>query len=159
MPDQDINSLDPETYHRVVAPALQVAAEVAAGRGDPQLYNDMASMLALMALVAGLCECLRADGECDDGTQQALAQAPMGACVMVLQESALADAQINDCLWALSAAYAQLSEQGVIGSERRLVRDAWAHLHQDERVAARGVLGLAAAAVVAAVDDWEQARS
>lgn len=158
MPDQDIRSLDPQSYHRVVAPALQVAADTAASRGDPDLYNDMPSMLALMAMVHGLADCLRADRPTGEELQSALEQAPAGACVMVLQESDLDDAQVGDCLWALSAAYAQLSERAVIGPERGLVEDAWQHLQAGEREAAIGVLGLAAARLVAAIDDWEQRR-
>ncbi|HYW04726.1 MAG TPA: hypothetical protein VFA86_12375 [Gammaproteobacteria bacterium] len=158
MPEQDIHSLDPQTYHQVVAPALQVAADTAASRGDPDLYNDMASMLALVAMVHRLSDCLRAAEAPGEALQSALEQAPAGACVMVLQESGLDDAQVGDCLWALSTAYGQLTEQGVIGAERALVDDAWQHLRAGEREAAIGVLGLAAARVVAAIDGWEQRR-
>ena len=34
--------LTPAEYQLLAAPALQVAAEMAAQRGDPHLYNDMA---------------------------------------------------------------------------------------------------------------------
>ncbi|HYW92906.1 MAG TPA: hypothetical protein VFA95_10720 [Gammaproteobacteria bacterium] len=158
MAEQEIDSLDPQTYHRVVAPALQVAADTAASRGDPDLYNDMPSMLALMAMVHGLSDCLCAAESPDQTRQLALERAPAGACVMVLQESGLDEVQVADCLWALSAAYGQLVERGVIGPERGLVDDAWQHQHAGEREAAIGVLGLAAARVVAAIDQWERGR-
>ena len=50
-PAPQAGSLPAEPYHQIVSPALQVCAELAAVRGDPDLYNDMASMLALRTLI------------------------------------------------------------------------------------------------------------
>ena len=51
-----VDGLLPEEYQQVVAPALKAAADLAAARGDPYLFNDLPSMLALMILVKGLAD-------------------------------------------------------------------------------------------------------
>lgn len=156
MSDAERAGLSHEDYHRLVAPALKVCAELAAKRGDPVLYNDMPSMLALMALVGGLVECYREQR----GTAQpeTLARTPLAACWMVLRESSLAEAQVDDCLHALELAHDQLERAGVLGAERELVARAWRDLEAGEGERASGVLQLAAAQVAEAIDQWEAER-
>lgn len=159
MASSEIDSLPATEYHLIVSPALQVAAELAATRGDPDLYNDMASMLALMALVQGLADCyLRGQTNNAGAIQMAVEAAPVGACVMVLNRGELTQEQVNECVWALNAATRQLLESGVVGPERKLVEKAWMKLAEDDREEAGEWLKRAAAGIVSAIDQWEQSR-
>lgn len=145
--------LAPHDYNRLVAPALEVSAKLAASRGDPYLYNDMPCMLALMSLITGLVECYRTDGGA--APADTLARTPLAACWMVLHESDLSEAQVNDCLRALEAAHEQLTAAGVIGPERERIASAWHDFEQGESKRASGQLRLAASQVAQAVDAWE----
>ena len=49
-----VDGLLPEEYQQIVAPAMKAAADLAAARGDPYLFNDLPSMLTLMVLVLEL---------------------------------------------------------------------------------------------------------
>ena len=51
-----VDGLLPEEYQAVVAPAMRAAAELAAARGDPYLFNDVACMLGLMVMVRDLAD-------------------------------------------------------------------------------------------------------
>ena len=156
MADVEQLGLAPQDYHRLVAPALEVCAKLAAQRGDPDLYNDMPCMLALVSLVGGLVECYRADGGAAPAAT--LARTPLAACWMVLHESSLSEAQIDDCLRALEGAHEQLSTAGVIGPERERIASAWRELERGETRRASGLLWLAASQVAQAVDEWEAGR-
>lgn len=156
MPDMEQAGLSPRDYHRLVAPALKVCADLAAKRGDPVLYNDMPSMLALMALVAGLAECYRSEGGA--APAETLARTPLAACWMVLQESSLAEVQVDDCLHALELAYGQLERSAVLGPERELVARAWRDLEAGDSERGSGILQLAASQVAEAIDRWEAQR-
>jgi len=159
MPDPlDPAFLDPAVYHVVVGPALQVAAEVAAKRGDPTLHADMPAMLALIDLITRLADLYR-EHHTDNATNAAmLDSAPTAACVMVLQEAGLEPHAIDQCLQALESAYAQIHEQDVITDIRPQVAMAWTHLAEGQREQAHGDLYLAAMLIVAAIESWQEQK-
>lgn len=148
-------ALDPETYHLVVGPPLQVCAELAAQRGDPTLHADMAAMLALIDLVARLAD-LHAETRGDAApARETLEAAPAAACVMVLREADLDAEATGRCLAALEAAYAQLAEHDVTAGARPHVAMAWELLCDGDRGDALEHLGRAARHIVAAIEDWQ----
>lgn len=154
-----IPSLPATEYHLLVAPVLQVTAEIAAVRGDPDLFNDMPSMLALMTLVRALAGCyLQQHADEADAIHEAVEAAPTGACLMVLHRGDMEESQISDCIWALQAAATQLVEAGVLGRERKLAREAWQLLVAGDRDGAIDRLKRAATGIVMDIDQWERAR-
>lgn len=158
-PSELTPSLPPAEYHLIVAPVLQVTADIAAARGDPDLFNDMPSMLALMALVRALADCYRRDApEKAEAVRDALKAAPMGACLMALHRSELDESQINDCTWALEKATTQLVEAGVLGRERPLAEEAYRLLTGNDRAGAIERLKGAATGIVMEIDRWERTR-
>lgn len=158
-PSQPTASLPPAEYHLIVAPVLQVTAETAAARGDPDLFNDMPSMLALMALVRALGECYRQQApDAAETLHEAIEAAPMGACLMALHRGELDESQIKDCSWALEKATTQLVEAGVLGRERPLAADALRLLMSGDRDGARELLKRAAIGIVMDIDRWERTR-
>src|SRR5579859_1177809 len=75
--------LTPVEYQLLAAPALQAAAEVAAQRGDPHLYNDMASMLALLGTVTALTHAyLQQPLPADSSPHEVLEIAPLSVCAL-----------------------------------------------------------------------------
>lgn len=155
----EIPSLPATEYHLIVSPVLKATAEIAAARGDADMYNDMATMLALMALVRTLADCyLQQQPAATTAAREAVEAAPTGACLMVLGRSELNDEQIGDCIAALQAATRQLVEAGVLGREQKLAREAWQCLLDDDRADAVMQLKRAAAGIVTDIDQWERAR-
>ena len=149
--------LTPAEYQLLAAPALQAAAELAAQRGDPHLYNDMASMLALLGMVSALVHAYLEDGarSGEVSSPRVLEAAPLAVCALVFTESGLEAAEVDECLRALSAAYLQLLRQGVLGPQDAYVEKAYVDLR-----AARGregyqALRQAGFAMSLAVDAWE----
>ncbi len=125
----DAPSLADNEYHLIVAPVLQVAAELAAVRGDPELFNDMPSMLALKTLVKRLGQLYLAQHpDTDASLREAIESAPEGACAMALKRAELDEVQSTECMWSLNEAARQLEAAGVIGPEEELARDAWRQL-------------------------------
>jgi hypothetical protein len=154
--------LTPEEYQLLAAPALQIAAQVAAQRGDPHLYNDMPSMLALLGMVSGLTHAYLRQQPApfsEISTRQALETAPLAVCALVFTESELTALQAQDCLRALSAAYLQLLRQGVLGPQDAYVDRAFQQLLAGERLAAERNLRQAALNMAGAVENWESARA
>lgn len=151
----DPEALDSATYHGVVGPALQAAAEVAAERGDPTLHADMPSMLALIDLISALAARWRRERSVDQRTARMLEGAPAAACVMVLQEAKLDESAIGQCLAALEAAYAQLVEYEVTAAARTKIDNAWRALQNDRREVAVTNLKEAAQQIVTAIEDWQ----
>ena len=149
--------LTPAEYQLLAAPALQVAAELAAQRNDPHLYNDMASMLALLGMVSALVHAYLEDGAGSGGTspQPMLEAAPLAVCALVFTESGLEASRVDDCLRALSAAYLQLLRQGALGPQDAYVDKAYGELKSGQRLAGLQSLKLAASSMVQAVDGWE----
>ncbi|MDN5925323.1 MAG: hypothetical protein L0H70_10050 [Xanthomonadales bacterium] len=156
----DVSALSSDQYQHIVAPVLQVAAELAAVRGDPDLVNDMPSMLALKTLVSTFAAFyIEQHPEADAAVCAAIDAAADGACAMALKRVDMDKAQIKECLWALGAASVKLREAGVLGPELGIAREAWHQLAGGNRSHAIAKLKLAAGGMVTAIDHWERARN
>lgn len=151
--------LTPAEYELLAAPALQAAAETAAQRGDPHLYNDLPSMLALLGLVAALTRVYLEQPMPGSSARSVLEAAPLAVCALVFTESGLEAAAVQQCLQALSRAYLQLLREGVLGPQEGLVEKAYVELMEGNRVQALQGLRQAALAMARAIDAWEAARS
>ena len=152
--------LTPAEYQLLAAPALQAAAELAAQRGDPHLYNDMASMLALLGMVSALVHAYLEDSVRSDeaSPRPVLEAAPLAVCALVFTESGLEAGQVDECLRALSAAYLQLLRQGVLGPQEAYVEKAYAELRSGRGAEGFQALRQAGFAMTKAVDAWEARR-
>lgn len=148
-------AMEAEAYHRVVGPALQVAAEVAAKRGHPTLHDDMPAMLALVEMVTRLADLYAAYYPNADVEPGMLDNAATGACVMVFQEAKLPADAIGQCLAALETAYQQLHEQEVIDEARPFIAMAWEHFQDDQRTEAKHCLTQSAQRTIAAIEAWQ----
>jgi hypothetical protein len=147
-------------YQLLAAPALQAAAEVAAQRNDPHLYNDMASMLALLGTVTALTHAyLQQPLPAESSPREVLEIAPLSICALVFTESGLEAPEVQQCLRALSQAYLTLLKEGVLGPQEGLVEKAFTELMAGDRVAALQSLRLAAQAMTRAIDAWEGSRA
>ena len=155
------DGLLPEEYQAVIAPAMQAAAELAAARGDPYLYNDLACMLALMVLVRDLADLYQDQwgplGQ--HSPPDVFAAAPSAACVMVLSEYEIETDSIRQMTTALERAAEQLTADGVFGPERVEVHKAWSAFLDDKRDSAQAWMRQAASRIANAVDAWEARRA
>jgi len=155
------DGLLPEEYQAVIAPAMQAAAELAAARGDPYLYNDLACMLALMVLVRDLADLYQDQwgplGQ--HSPPEVFAAAPSAACVMVLSEYEIETDSIRHMTTALERAAEQLTADGVFGPERVEVHKAWNALLEHKRDTAQAYMRQAASRIANAVDAWEARRA
>ena len=155
------DGLLPEEYQAVIAPAMQAAAEGAAARGDPYLYNDLACMLALMVLVRDLADLYQDQwgplGQ--HSPPDVFAAAPSAACVMVLSEYEIETDSIRQMTTALERAAEQLTADGVFGPERVEVHKAWKAFLEDKRDSAQAWMRQAASRIANAVDAWEARRA
>jgi len=152
--------LTPVEYQLLAAPALQAAADIAAQRGDPHLYNDMASMLALLGTVTALAHAyLQQPLPAGSSSREVLEVAPLSVCALVFTESGLEAPEVEQCLRALSQAYLKLLKEGVLGPQEGLVEKGFAELMAGDRANALQSLRLAAQAMTWAVDAWEAARA
>ena len=147
--------LTPQEYQLLAAPALQVAAELAAQRGDPHLYNDMASMLALLGMVSALVRVDLGQPARQGSPRERLEAAPLAVCALVFTESGLEAPEVEQCLRALSAAYLKLLREGVLGPQEAYVEQAFPSLQAGNRPAGIHSLRQAAHAMARAVDVWE----
>jgi len=148
--------LTPAEYQLLAAPALQVAAEQAARRGDPHLFNDMPSMLALLGMVSALVHAyLEGKPGTEASPREALEAAPLAVCALVFTESGLEAPTVEQCLRALSAAYLQLLRQGILGPQDAYVDKGFRELMAGERVVGIQSLRQAAFAMIQAVESWE----
>lgn len=149
-------ALDEHAYHAVIGPALQVAAEAAAKRGDPTLHADMPAMLALVDISTHLAHLYVETYPDNDVDQARFDQASAAACVMVLQEAEMEPVAVEQCLEALQAAYKQLYEHSVVDDARPFIAHAWEHLVDDQREPARACLTMAANTIIAAIENWRE---
>lgn len=155
-PEQlDPDAMDAHTYHAVLGPSLQVAAEVAAKRGHPTLHDDMPAMLALIEMVAQLGALYRESYGDRLDKPEMLDQAATGACVMVFQEAGMPGDSIGQCLAALETAHRQLHEHDVLADALPFVAMAWSHIDDDARDQARYCLDQAARTMIAAIEAWQ----
>lgn len=151
--------LSPDEYRLLAGPALKAAAQVAAARGDPDLYRDMASMLALLAMVTVLIRCYQA-GVSDTTTHRnELELIPIAVCALVFTRSGLAPDEVRDCLAALPQAFQMLVEAGILTPQDDDVAEAYAALTAGEAERADRLLVQAANAMAGAVDRWEEQRT
>lgn len=151
--------LSPEQYRLLAGPPLKVAAEVAASRGDPDLFHDMASMLALLAMVTALARCYQLQTDGPAAIQKKLDAAPIAVCALVFSRSGLAPEQVKDCLEALPRAYQMLLQAGALGSQEAYVEQAFKRFVEGDTATAERLLLQAAHAMVGAVDQWEWRRA
>jgi len=152
--------LTPVEYQLLAAPALQAAAEMAAQRNDPHLYNDMASMMTLLGTVTALTHAyLQQPLPAEASSREVLEVAPLSICALVFTESGLEALEVQQCLRALSQAYLQLLKAGVLGPQEGLVEKAFDELMTGDRVSALQTLRQAAQAMTRAIDAWEAARA
>ena len=155
-----VDGLLPEEYQQVVAPALKAAADLAAARGDPYLFNDLPSMLSLMVLVKGFADRYQdqwgALGQIS--APEVFKQAPQAACVMVLTEYEVDPNSIQQMVAALDKAFAHLQSDKVFGAESAQVQKAWEASLQDKPDLCAAYLRQAATVTAAAIDAWEQNR-
>ncbi|MES1923890.1 hypothetical protein [Salinisphaera sp. T31B1] len=148
-------AMDADAYHRVVGPALQVAADVAAKRGHPTLHDDMPAMLALVEMVTRLAD-LHAEHYPQAHVEpEMLEHAATGACVMVFQQAKLPADAIGQCLAALETAYRQLHEQDVLSQARPFIAMAWEHFEDGQRDEALHCLTQSAQRTIAAIEAWQ----
>ena len=151
--------ITPVEYELLAAPALQAAAEVAAQRGDPHLYNDMPCMLALLGTVTALTHAyLQQPLPAGASPQASLESAPLAVCALVFTGSGLEAPQVEQCLRALSRAYLQLLREGVLGPQEGLVEKGFDQLMAGQRPAALHSLHQGVQAMARAVDGWERGR-
>ena len=151
------DGLLPEEYQAVIAPAMQAAAELAAARGDPYLYNDLACMLTLMVLVRDLADLYQdqwgALGQTSSAT--VFAAAPKAACVMVMTEYEIEPLSIQSMTAALERAHKQISRDNVFGPERVQIQKAWDARSANNIESAKAFMRQAATATAQAIDAWE----
>jgi len=151
----DPAALDANVYHTIVGPALRVAAEVAAKRGDPTLHADMPAMLALIDIITHFAHLYR-QTHFDLGNDDSMLEGtPAAACVMVFREAEMDPYATRQCLGALEAAYKKLYEQDVISAARPFIAHAWEHLMDDQREPAHACLVMAANTIVTAIENWQ----
>lgn len=152
--------LSSEEYQLLAAVPLQAAAEIAAQRGDPQLFNDMPVMLALLGAVTALTHAYlnREAVFPKRSPDRVLETAPMAVCALVFSESNLEPSEVGSCLDALSGGYLQLLRQGVLGPQEAYVEKAFDSLLMGDRVTALQALKQAVYAMAGAVDAWEGKR-
>ena len=151
--------LTPAEYQLLAAPCLEAAAQVAAERGDPQLYNDMASMLGLLGAVTCLTHVYLQQSQPGASPRGQLEAAPLAICALVFTESNLDAAEVERCLQALAGAYLKLLKEGVFGPQEALVEQAYVELMEAKRPAALQNLKRGILAMALAVDAWEAVHS
>ena len=150
--------LTPAEYQLLAAPALQVAAEQAARRGDPHLFNDMPSMLGLLGMVSALVHAYLGDPLPGASPREVLEAAPLAVCALVFAESGLEAPTVEQCLYALSAGYLQLLRQGILGPQDAYVDKAYGEFMAGDRDVGMRSLRQAAFTMVQAVEIWESRR-
>lgn len=152
--------LTPEEYRLLVSPAVRAAAEAAARRGDPDLYHDMACMLALLATVSALVQAYEVCREQFPAASSpaTLEQVPIAVCALVLSRSGLEPLQVAECLQALSTAHRTLLRAGILGPQDAYVEKAFMTLRQPGANRAHRRLLQAVYAMAKAVDEWERRR-
>ncbi|HEY1774361.1 MAG TPA: hypothetical protein VGH91_14325 [Gammaproteobacteria bacterium] len=152
--------LTPIEYQLLAAPALQAAADVAAQRGDPHLYNDMASMLALLGTVTALTHAyLQRNLPGDSSPREILERAPLSVCALVFTESGLEALEVEQCLRALSQAYLRLLREGVLGPQESQVEAGFEQLMAGNQPQGLQSLRQGIQAMAKAVDAWEASRA
>lgn len=150
--------LTPVEYQLLAAPALEAAAQVAAERGDPHLYDDMASMIGLLGAVSCLTHAYLQAPPPGASPRHRLEATPLAVCALVFTASNLEAPEVERCLRALSDAYLRLLKAGVLGPQEALVEQAYVELMQGKRPVGLQNLKRGILAMARAVDGWEAAQ-
>ena len=153
-------NLKPEEYQAVIGPALHATADIAAARGDPDLFNDLPSMIALMTLTLDLADLYQhhwgALGQISPS--EVFAAAPLAACVIVLQEQKLEPESVTAMTQALDEANTMLRKDNMLGQERVEIQKAWdAYLDENSELS-HTYMKQAARTVTNIIDTWEVKR-
>lgn len=160
-PQNNIQNLKPEEYQAIIGPSLHAAADIAAARGDPDLFNDLSSMLALMTLVHDLSDLYQyqwgALGQMS--TPDVFERAPLAACVIVLNEQKLESESVSAMTQALDKAYCILRKEAVLGIERVEVQKAWDAMLEHKSDLAHEHMKQATRKIVHLIETWEIERS
>lgn len=153
--------LSPEEYQMIVAPSLKVAAELAASRGDPKLFQDMPSMLCLVYLVTRLKDYYTEEWAVMSAmsSENSLQKAPEAACMMVLAEGNVDKSQLALMIDALKRAYQQIIDAEVTNDADDDVKRAWAAVTRNEHEQFLALLEQAAKKFVIALTAWEKTRN
>lgn len=152
--------LNPEEYQMIVAPSLKVAADLAATRGDPKLFQDLPSMLCLMHLVATLSRFYQEEWAVMESmsTEGSLRDAPLAACAMVLAEGGVEQDQARPLLHALSAAYGQVDGAGLTEAVNIEIHLAWRAMTESRFEQFMALLEQAAKKLAVSIDAWEKSK-
>ena len=152
--------LSPEEYQMIIAPSLKVAAELAASRGDPTLFKDMASMLCLIHMVSRL-----RDYYVDEwavmsamSSDTSLQKAPEAACMMVLTEGNVDKAEVVTMVSSLNRGYDMLIDAGITAACDVDIKRAWEAMKTNEAEQFMVLLEQSAKKFVMALDGWEKTR-
>ena len=153
--------LSPEEYQMIVAPSLKVAAELAASRGDPKLFQDLPSMLCLMYLVTNLKDYYVDEWALVSGmsSEESLHKAPEAACMMVLTEGNVSKNDVGTMISALNRAYEQISDENVFDAANVDLKRAWEFMKKSEHEQFLAQLEQAAKKFVQSLVLWEKSRN
>ena len=144
----------------IIAPSLKVAAELAASRGDPTLFKDMASMLCLIHMVSRL-----RDYYVDEwavmsamSSETSLQKAPEAACMMVLTEGNVDKAEVVTMVSSLNRGYEMLMGAGITETCDMDIKRAWEAMKTNQAEQFMALLEQSAKKFVMALDGWEKTR-
>lgn len=160
MLNNEPNWLNPEEYQMIIAPSLKVSAELAASRGDPKLYKELASMLCLMHLATSLRELYVNEWGVMGAmsSEASLAEAPHAACAMVFAEGGVELDTAGTMLEALERAYQQVIEAGLARECDEYIQQAWAAMKEGENEQFLALIEQGAKTFAVTVDSWEKTR-
>ena len=153
--------LSPEEYQMIVAPSLKVAAELAASRGDPKLFQDMACMLCLIHMVSRLKNYYVDEWAVMSAmsSDASLQSAPEAACMMVLTEGSVDKEELGPMISSLNRAYTLVIDAGVSETSDEDIKRAWAAMKTNEHEQFMALLEQSAKKFVIALDGWEKTRN
>jgi hypothetical protein len=151
--------LTPDEYLAVVAPVLETCTALAAERGDPLLYNDLPSMLAVTLLIDGMGQLHRAAsaplGQVAE--ESVYRELPFAVAVMVLLEGGVESPRLEQMETALRAIHARVAAGPELEAPRLLVAPAWVAVLERRQVDAKAALRIAARRIIAVVEALDTA--
>ena len=145
----------------IVAPSLKVSAELAASRGDPKLFQDLASMLCLIHLISSLKEFYIDEWAVMSAmsNEGSLRKAHEAACMMVLTEANVDKSELVGMMNSLNRAYHQVVEADITFESDLEIKRAWCAIKKNQCEQFLVVLEQAAKKFVQAFDSWEGKRN
>jgi len=153
--------LSPEEYQMIVAPSLKVAAELAASRGDPKLFQDMACMLCLIHMVSRLKNYYVDEWAVMSAmsSETSLQSAPEAACMMVLTEGNVDKGELSSMISSLNRAYELVVEADISKACDTDIKRAWDAMKKNDYEQFIALLEQSAKKFVLALDGWEKTRN